>query len=150
MIGRNSGIEPNSSWLQLCYTVSSYLFFLHTPPHLRINLQGMFCSQYSIDRPLSTPLPFLLGPTAADSSTETYKVQHFFLFHETGFGLYCFACVQLVRVCSSVDRLQDSITLQNKVVLCTACLNIYKLSIFTAWCICVSVNSEFSTHSINP
>jgi hypothetical protein len=105
IIGRNSGIERHCSWLQWGPTVSSYLFFLHTPPHLRINLQGMFCSQYSIDRPLSTPLLFLLTPLQLTLVPRRTKYNtSFFLFHETGFGFYCFACVKLMRVCSSLTH----------------------------------------------
>lgn len=145
MIGRNSVIEPHSSWLQWGPTVSSYLFFLHTPPHLRINLQGMFCSQYSIDRPLSTPLLFLLTPLQLTLVPRRTKYNtSFFLFHQTGFGFYCFACVQLMRACSSLDKLQDSFTIRSTVVnMCTGWLNIQKLSIFTTWCIYVSINSDF-------
>jgi hypothetical protein len=150
IIGRNSGIEPNSFWLQWGPTVSSYLFFLHTPPHLRINLQGMFCSQYSIDRPLSTPLLFLLSPLQLTLVPRRTKYNtSFFIFHEIGFGFYCFACVQLMRVCSSTDKLQDSFTLRRKVVnTCTAWHKIQKLNIFTTWCIYVSINSDFFPYTV--
>jgi len=117
MTGRNSVLKLRSSWLQWGPTVSSYLFFLHTPPHLRINLQGMFCSQYSIDRPLSTPLLFLLTPLQLTLVPRRTKYNtSFFLFHQTGFCFYCFACVLWMRVCSSIDKLQDSFTLRSTVV----------------------------------